>query len=81
MEYINAQIDVNNQLGKTQFLEIDYNQDPQIAHLDGYQALWYARNRGADSLGGNSNYSFSGDDWDRTERQRKLLETIMTSLK
>ena len=81
MEYINAQIDVNNQLGKTEFLEIDYTQDPQIAHLDGYQALWYARNRGADSLGGHSNYSFSGDDWDRTERQRKLLETIMTSLK
>lgn len=81
MEYINAQIDVNNQLGKTEFLEIDYSQDPQVAHLDGYQALWYARNRGADSLGGNSSYSFSGDDWDRTERQRKLLETIMTSLK
>ena len=81
MEYINAQIDVNNQLGKTEFLEIDYSKDPQIAHLDGYQALWYARNRGADSLGGNSNYSFSGDDWDRTQRQRKLLETIMKSLK
>ncbi len=81
MEYINAQIDVNNQLGRTEFLEIDYSQDPQIAHLDGYQALWYARNRGAESLGGNSNYSFSGDDWDRTERQRKLLETIMLSLK
>ncbi len=81
MEYINAQIDVNNQLGRTEFLEIDYSQDPQIAHLDGYQALWYARNRGAESLGGNSSYSFSGDDWDRTERQRKLLETIMLSLK
>ena len=81
MEYINAQIDVNNQLGKTEFLEIDYSQDPQIAHLDGYQALWYARNRGAESLGGNPNYSFSGDDWERTQRQRKLLETIMLSLK
>lgn len=81
MEYINAQIDVNNQLGKTEFLEIDYSKDPQIAHLDGYQALWYARNRGAESLGGNPNYSFSGDDWERTQRQRKLLETIMSSLK
>ncbi len=81
MEYINAQIDVNNQLGRTEFLEIDYSQDPQMAHLDGYQALWYARNRGADSLGGNSAYSFSGDDWDRTQRQRKLLETIMLNLK
>lgn len=81
IEYINAQIDVNNQLGKTEFLEIDYSQDPQIVHLDGYQALWYARNRGADSLGGVSSYSFSGDDWDRTERQRKLIETIMKNLK
>ncbi len=81
MEYINAQIDVNNQLGKTEFLEIDYTQETQIAHLDGYQALWYARNRGAENLGGNPNYSFNGDDWKRTERQRKLLETIMTSLK
>lgn len=81
MEYINAQIDVNNQLGKTEFLEIDYTQETQIAHLDGYQALWYARNRGAENLGGNPAYSFNGDDWKRTERQRKLLETIMTSLK
>ena len=81
MEYINAQIDVNHQLSKTEFLEIDYSKDPQIAHLDGYQALWYARNRGAESLGGNPAYSFSGDDWDRTQRQRKLLETIMLSLK
>lgn len=81
MQYINAQIDVNNQLGRTEFLDIDYSQETQVAHLDGYQALWYARNRGADSLGGNSDYSFSGDDWDRTQRQRKLLETIMTNLK
>ncbi|MBQ4128435.1 MAG: LCP family protein [Ruminococcus sp.] len=81
IEYINAQIDVNNQLGKTEFLEIDYTQETQLVHLDGYQALWYARNRGADSLGGVPGYSFSGDDWDRTQRQRKLLETIMLSFK
>ncbi len=81
IEYINAQIDVNNQEGKTDFLECDYSKETQIVHLNGYQALWYARNRGADSLGGISDYSFSGDDWDRTQRQRKLLETIMTSLK
>ncbi len=81
IEYINAQIDVNNQEGKTEYLECDYTKETQVVHLDGYQALWYARNRGADSLGGISDYSFSGDDWDRTERQRKLLETIMTSLK
>lgn len=81
IEYINAQIDVNNQESRTDFLECDYTQETQTVHLDGYQALWYARNRGADALGGISDYSFSGDDWDRTQRQRKLLETIMTSLK
>ena len=81
IEYINAQIDVNNQLKYTEFLDVDYSKETQVVHLDGFQALWYARNRGADSLGGISDYSFSGDDWDRTQRQRKLLETIMTSLK
>lgn len=81
IEYINAQIDVNNQEKYTDYLECDYTKETQKVHLNGFQALWYARNRGADSLGGISDYSFSGDDWDRTQRQRKLLETIMTSLK
>ena len=84
IRYINAQIDVNNQLSKTSFLEFD-NSLPddakQMMHLDGYQALWYARNRGVENLGGNPAYSFSGDDWDRTKRQRNLLETIMKSMK
>ncbi|MDO4748506.1 MAG: LCP family protein, partial [Eubacteriales bacterium] len=53
IEYINAQIDVNNQLSKTEFLPIDYSKETQVVHLDGYQALWYARNRGAENLGGN----------------------------
>ncbi len=81
IQYINAQIDVNNQTKYTNFLEYDSSLEKQVVHLDGYQALWYARNRGAESLGGNPAYTFSGDDWDRTARQRKLLETIMTSLK
>lgn len=77
IEYINAQIDVNNQIGKTQFIEYDPTKELQTIHLDGYQALWYARDRGADELGGNANYSFSGDDWERTKRQRKLIETLI----
>lgn len=81
IEYINAQIDVNNQLSKTSFIEYDSSLETQVIHLDGYQALWYARDRGAENLGGVPGYTFSGDDWDRTERQRKLIETIMTSLK
>ena len=81
IQYINAQIDVNNQQKYTDFIEFDPTKEKQMVHLDGYQALWYARNRGAESLGGVSEYSFSGDDWDRTARQRNLLETIMKSLK
>ena len=50
-------------------------------HLDGYQALWYARDRGEENLGGNPEYSFSGDDWDRTQRQRKLIQTVINQLK
>lgn len=81
IKYINAQIDVNNQEGKTAFLDVDESVESQVVHLNGYQALWYARNRGAESLGGVAAYSFDGDDWDRTARQRKLLETIMDGMK
>lgn len=81
IEYINAQIDVNNQLKYTSFIEYDPTKEKQTIHLDGYQALWYARDRGYDSLGGNPEYSFSGDDWDRTARQRNLLTTIVNDLK
>ncbi len=81
IKYINAQIDVNNQTDVTQFLTYDETKEKQMVHLDGYQALWYARNRGEESLGGNPEYSFSGDDWDRTSRQRNLIETIVKSLR
>ena len=30
---------------------------------------------------GNPEYSFSGDDWDRTSRQRNLIQTIVKSLR
>ena len=81
IEYINAQIDVNNQLDRTSFLKYDPNKETQVMHLDGYQALWYARDRGEENLGGNPNYTFSGDDWDRTQRQRKLIDTVLKDLR
>ena len=81
IKYINAQIDVNDQLDRTSFLTYDETKEKQMVHLDGYQALWYARDRGEESLGGNPEYSFSGDDWDRTSRQRNLIETIIKSLR
>lgn len=81
IKYINAQIDVNDQLDVTNFLTYDETKEKQMMHLDGYQALWYARDRGEESLGGNPEYSFSGDDWDRTSRQRNLIETIVKNLR
>lgn len=81
IKYINAQIDVNDQLDVTEFLTYDETKEKQMMHLDGYQALWYARDRGEESLGGNPDYSFSGDDWDRTSRQRNLIETIVKNLR
>ena len=81
IEYINAQIDVNDQTDRTSFLEYDKSKETQLMHLDGYQALWFARDRGEENLGGNPEYSFSGDDWDRTQRQRKLIQTVIDKLK
>lgn len=81
IKYINAQIDVNGQIGDTQFLDYDPSKETQVIHLDGYQALWYARDRGEVALGGNPEYTFSGDDWDRTKRQRKFIETILKDLR
>lgn len=81
IKYVNAQIDVNDQLDVTEFLKYDETKEKQMVHLDGYQALWYARDRGEESLGGNPEYSFSGDDWDRTSRQRNLIQTIVKSLR
>lgn len=47
--------------------------------LNGQQALWYARNRGSDEI--SSTEVFSGDDWDRTERQRKLINAVVNEFK
>lgn len=47
--------------------------------LNGQQALWYARNRGSDEI--STTEVFSGDDWDRTERQRKLINAVVDEFK
>ncbi|MGN1130811.1 MAG: LCP family protein, partial [Ruminococcus sp.] len=73
--YINLQLYKNHQAPDRNTLkEVDGK-----VKLNGQQALWYARNRGFYEEGYSTTYS--GDDWDRTERQRKLLQTIFTSLK
>lgn len=47
--------------------------------LNGQQALWYARNRGSDEI--STTEIFVGDDWDRTERQRKLIGALISEFK
>ena len=70
IDYINAQIAHN---GQSEYL---YASEGMVT-LNGQQALWYARNRG----GYYSGMSFSGDDWDRTDRQRKFIQAVITNLK
>lgn len=79
--YINAQIDVNDDYDVTTLIEYDPTLPVQTIHLDGEQALWYARDRGADALGDIAEYSFTGDDWDRTSRQRNLIRVLTEQLK
>lgn len=71
IDYINWQSWKNNQVDT----RYEIQADPGIVHLNGRQALWYARNRGDIDAG------FSGSDFDRTDRQRKLLRTLATDMK
>lgn len=68
--YINWQMYINHQTSERHLLE---EKDGKIK-LNGQEALWYARDRGYEGVQ-------SGDDWDRTSRQRKLLETVFNSMK
>lgn len=68
--YINYQMYINHQTKSAHLLP---EKDGKIT-LTGQQALWYARDRGYDGVQG-------GDDWDRTSRQRKLLETVFNSVR
>ncbi len=71
IDYINWQSYINNQVDTRHELA----DDPGVVHLNGRQALWYARNRGDEEAG------FSGDDFDRTSRQRNLLKIVMSDFK
>lgn len=95
--YINAQIEHNNQKcpkvakkycksvykkDKNGKYSYDRNGDKveitRKVKLTGKQALWYARNRGSTELGGEN---FSGNDWDRTDRQRKVIKALIDEFK
>ena len=75
IDYINYQLYKNNQ-SDTRTTITDA---PGKVHLTGQQALWYARNRGLDSA--EEEIGIAGDDWDRTSRQRNLLETMFNDMK
>lgn len=70
--YINDQIAQN---GQSEYLSPDTVEG--IVHLNGQQALWYARNRG----GYVNGTEYGGSDWDRVERQRKFLNAVIDELK
>ena len=71
IDYINWQCWKNNQVQTRNELP----DTPGIVHLNGRQALWYARNRGDEEMG------FSGSDFDRTDRQRKLLRKLASDMR
>ena len=66
----------NNPIPKNE-LTFTENKDGELVatvHLNGQQALWHARNRGEDLI-------CSGDDYERTKRQREVLGIIINDLK
>lgn len=69
--YINAQLKANGQS------KHHLNAQAGTVKLNGTQALWHARNRGGTFDG----VTYYGDDWDRTERQRKLIAAIISQFK
>ena len=77
IDYINYQMYKNEQTDNPTLI----TDAPGVVHLTGQQALWYSRNRGL-SIGEDGNtIGIDGDDWDRTSRQRKLLETVFNDMK
>ncbi len=74
--YINWQSYLNSQVDERYELE---EVDGKIT-LNGRQALWYARNRGYEE-DEHPEFVVSGDDFDRTQRQRKLLNAVLNDMK
>lgn len=70
--YRNKQVDTETELDPDSY-EYEYNKNDDyvaIVHLNGRQALWYARDRDS-----------AGSDFDRTQRQRTVINTIFSKLK
>ena len=67
--YINWQINNNGQAGSVGTI----SESGGVTHLNGQQALWLCRDRG-----GNG---FSGDDFVRTSRQRRVIQALVDTYK
>lgn len=66
IDYINWQCWKNKQVETRH----EITAEAGVVHLNGRQALWYSRDRDS-----------AGSDWDRTNRQRIVLNTIMKDMK
>lgn len=77
IDYINYQMYKNQQVKDRTTI----TDKPGKVHLNGQEALWYARNRGLTKGEDGNEIGISGDDWDRTSRQRKLIETMVNRFK
>ncbi len=75
--YINFQMYINEQTDTPTTI----TDPPGMVHLNGTEALWYARDRGFDEPEEYPGVVFEGDDWDRTRRQRNFLSTVFESMK
>ena len=78
IDYINYQMYKN---GQSDGNRTTITAKPGLVKLTGQEALWYARNRGLTKGEDGNEIGLSGDDWDRTSRQRKLLTKMVTDLK
>lgn len=69
--YRNHQVDTEMELDPDSY-DYDYteeNGNTALVHLNGRQALWYARDRDS-----------AGSDFDRTQRQRTVINTVLSKL-
>ncbi len=78
IDYINYQMYKNKQSKGNRTTITD---KPGKIRLNGQEALWYARDRGLTKGEDGNEIGISGDDWDRTARQRKLLTKMVSDLK
>ena len=77
IDYINYQMYKNGQTKE----KAKITDKPGKVLLNGQEALWYARNRGLTKGEDGNEIGLDGDDWDRTSRQRKLIETMVNRFK